>query len=114
MKKSILIVLLMVMALGVFAAFGSSGLGDRIELPPVQCATAVDRRETLAALRSAWAERPREHSEANRKAERLFLNRILSFLRRTQQHENFAPTAQLWNECYSAHAEQYGDFIKDH
>lgn len=91
------------------AAFGPSE--EHLITPAIHYRTAADRHATLAALRTAWNERPDKISPDNDYAERQFLYRLIGFIRRTKGSESYYEACGLWNVCYHDHATRYDDFI---
>ncbi len=81
--------------------------------PTVSARTADERRESLDALKAAWDSRPAQHSPENERAERLFLNRLISFVHRTRGQEIYGEACQLWNSCYHEHATRYRDYVAE-
>lgn len=84
---------------------------ETIELPSIRRKTADERHQTLESFRASWEARPQEETPENEKAERRFLNRLVSFMVQTKRSEVFTETARLWNICYRDHSARYGDFI---
>lgn len=97
----------------VAVAVGSKPAERAIEIPKIQLRSADARRESLAALESAWNSRALVHSPENAREERAFLNRLAYFVRATQGRETYAAACRFWNQAYHDHSSRYSDFIED-
>lgn len=97
------------LAAGIFAISG--GDDGQLRAPAVSTRTAAERRHAVEAMRSAWQARPHALSSENERAERIFLNRLVYFVRSTEGSESSPEARRLWNECYRDHERRYSDFI---
>ena len=94
-----------------FSAGFNSPAEPRLNTPAMHWRTAAERADTLDAMREAWESRPLVASPDNERAERIFLNRVMYFLKRTRRQEVFHQACGFWNETYHEHSERYGDFL---
>lgn len=81
---------------------------DLITVPILTVSTPAERREALDALRNAWYSRPGQISPEQEKAERHFLNRLISFVQHSRGKEIYGDACRLWNVCYHDHVTRYG------
>lgn len=71
--------------------------------------TPAERNSALTRARAAWDLRPRETSEHDRKAEKMFMNRFASLARKMAGTESAKPAGQLWRKFLDDHLRRYPD-----
>jgi hypothetical protein len=80
-----------------------------IDRPPLHWSTAVERQESLAAMRRAWVRRDRTASPANGVEERRFIFRLNFFTRYVRDTETFRDASALLVNTYWENAAVYGE-----